>query len=360
MSESHVRLLGLLDRLLIAIERTCRWVVRHQAPRWSVVALLRSPRFLRSRPYYLLSRMRASSIQRQVPARPPACLYVETTNHCNAKCVICSHPFMTRVKQTMEKGVFEKAIDQAVALGIERVQLNATGEPLLDKQIAARISYAKSRGIAYVGIFSNASILTAERGEQLLGSGLDLIVLSVDGLTAAEFERTRPPLKFDEVYENIVRFCRQKRASGSDKPEIRIQITPIDQDVATIRQTHAFAELTELADRVMFTPPAFVHDWTGNVPAAASASIVNRPSTATLPCSRLYNTMTILSDGRIPVCSLDYEGRLELGDLRKSDLGEIWKGDSFAAVRSAHEASKVSTLPVCSSCTYRPSWLEWY
>ena len=267
---------------------------------------------------------------------------------------------MQRTKQTMDTQLYERAIDQAAALGIPRVQLNATGEPLLDKNISSRIAYAKSKGISFATLFSNASRLTEEAGTSLLESGLDLIVLSLDGLTAAEFERVRPPLKFDRVYGNVVRFCQQKRASQKAKPEIRIQITPVDQDPAEICRSEAFRELSALADRVMFTPPPLIHDWTGNVTGLANVSRSQRPSTMSLPCSRLYNTMTVLSDGRVPVCSIDYEGRVELGDLRRQSLAEIWSGAPFAEVRAAHEASKIDDLELCSKCSYRPSWLEWY
>lgn len=352
--------LRVIDGALLAVERACRWLVRHQAPRWLAVSLVRKPWFLQSRPYHFLSSLRAKSISRQVPGRPPACLYVETTNLCDAKCIICSHPVMQRTKRTMETELYERAIDQAAALGIPRAQLNATGEPLLDKNISSRIAYAKSRGISFVTLFSNASMLTEDMGMKLLDSGLDLIVLSLDGLTAREFERVRPPLKFDQVYGNVVRFCRQKRASGKTKPEIRVQITPVDQDPREIRRSEAFRELSALADRVMFTPPPLIHDWIGNVPALANASRAQRPSTMSLPCSRLYNTMTVLSDGRIPVCSLDYEGKVELGNLRRQSLAEIWSGAPFTAVRSAHEASMIHDLELCSKCSYRPSWLEWY
>ena len=353
-------LLRLIDRALLAVERGCRWLIRHQAPRWFAVALVRRPWFLQSKLYYFFSSMRAASIARQVPARPPACLYVETTNLCDAKCIICSHPVMERTKRTMETQLYERAIDQAAALGIPRVQLNATGEPLLDKNISSRIAYAKNKGISFATLFSNASTLTEETGLRLLESGLDLIIFSLDGLTAAEFERVRPPLKFDRVYGNVVRFCRQKLASRQRKPEIRVQITPVDQDPCEIRRSKAFRELSELADRVMFTPPPLIHDWTGNVTGLASVSQSQRPSTMSLPCSRLYNTMTVLSDGRVPVCSIDYEGRVELGNLRRQSLAEIWSGAAFAAVRAAHETSKVDDLELCSRCSYRPSWLEWY
>ena len=29
-------------------------------------------------------------------------------------------------------------------------------------------------------------------------------------------------------------------------------------------------------------------------------------------------------------------------------------------MHAAHEASKVDELDLCSRCSYRPSWLEWY
>ena len=47
-------LLRLIDRALLAVERGCRWLIRHQAPRWFAVALVRRPWFLQSKLYHLL------------------------------------------------------------------------------------------------------------------------------------------------------------------------------------------------------------------------------------------------------------------------------------------------------------------
>lgn len=352
--------LSLVDRVTNAAESACKWLIRSQLPRWGIVRALRSTRFIQSKPAYHLSRIRSESVVRQVPKRPPTCLYVETTNLCDAQCIICSHPLMERTKSIMDMKLYERIIDQAVEFGVPRAQLNATGEPLLDKHIFDRIKYAKKRGISYVGLFSNASQLDETKARKLLESGLDLAVLSMDGLTPEEFERVRFPLKFDKVYNNILRICKMKRELGIKKPELRVQITPVDQSIEQITGSDAYRELMEVADRLQFTPPPLIHDWTGKVKGLKEVARVNLPHTRRLPCARLYNTMTVLCDGRVPLCPLDYEGKVELGDLRTQRFTDIWAGGEFRKFRKAHEEAKVAELPLCSTCEHRPSWLEWY
>jgi hypothetical protein len=218
----------------------------------------------------------------------------------------------------------------------------------------------KRQGIPYAGLFTNGSHMDEKTARKVLKSGLDLLVFSLDGLTAAEFERVRAPLKFDFVYQNIIRLCTLKRQTASRRPEVRIQITPVEQDPQEIMKTPAYTELSNIADRVQFTPAPLIHDWTGNVVQLKDVSRAQLPTAPRLPCARLYNTMTVLSDGRVPLCPLDYEGRVELGDLRPQRLTDIWGGVEFGKFRTAHESKRFSELPLCSTCEHRPSWLEWY
>ena len=43
-----------------------------------------------------------------------------------------------------------------------------------------------------------------------------------------------------------------------------------------------------------------------------------------IPCWALLNTMSILWDGRVVPCCMDYDGKQILGDANKQTLTEIW------------------------------------
>jgi len=174
-----LRALACVPSVRLAVARLSRW------------------RFLRR-----LSWFRRQYVQRMhyLMARNvlPEMLVLETTNRCNAHCRMCPHPRMQRAQGVMGEALFKKIIDECAVLGIRRVQLNATGDPLLDPEFSRRISYAKQQGIGEVSFFTNALLLTPERTAEILAAGPDMVFLSLDGYEAAAYESVRG-LPFEKV-----------------------------------------------------------------------------------------------------------------------------------------------------------------
>jgi radical SAM protein with 4Fe4S-binding SPASM domain len=66
------------------------------------------------------------------------------------------------------------------------------------------------------------------------------------------------------------------------------------------------------------------------------------------PCYRLWQTFTVLWDGRVSLCCADFDGRNVLGDLRTSKLIDIWNAPAYRAVRRQHLES--GGPEICRSC----------
>jgi radical SAM protein with 4Fe4S-binding SPASM domain len=66
------------------------------------------------------------------------------------------------------------------------------------------------------------------------------------------------------------------------------------------------------------------------------------------PCYRLWQTFTVLWDGRVSLCCADYDGRNVLGDLRTSTIAAIWNSPAYRAVRRQHLDS--GGPEICRSC----------
>ena len=88
-------------------------------------------------------------------SRFPGTVRIETTNACNAKCVICPHRQMQRPVCHMDDSLYEKIINECSEYNCGTVHLHKFGEPLLDKNLAKRVRYAKQKGIKRVAIFSS-------------------------------------------------------------------------------------------------------------------------------------------------------------------------------------------------------------
>jgi MoaA/NifB/PqqE/SkfB family radical SAM enzyme len=116
----------------------------------------------------------------------PVCLYLETTNRCNLLCTTCPRTYeQLEPEADMPWELFSSIIDQYPK--IARVVLHGIGEPMLVKDLAARVAYLKERG-TYVLFNTNGTLLTETNGRALIEAGLDELRVSLD---AAEAGRVR-------------------------------------------------------------------------------------------------------------------------------------------------------------------------
>ncbi|MGC4067700.1 MAG: hypothetical protein QM784_24235 [Polyangiaceae bacterium] len=65
----------------------------------------------------------------------PRLLAIETTNHCNAKCVFCPNNALARDKGPMKDDVFDKIVDDCKQFPLEAVEPFLQGDPFSDPQI---------------------------------------------------------------------------------------------------------------------------------------------------------------------------------------------------------------------------------
>ena len=265
--------------------------------------------------------------------RLPDIVQIESTNLCNAKCVFCPRDEMHRQQGVMDMELYRKVVDECAALGITHVRMHNYGEPFLDRRLVEKVRYAKTRGIAEVGMISNGSLITADVAQGLIDAGLDAINISVDASGKETFEQTRVNLDYDTVIDNIRTLVRLRREAGRTRPKLILSFVR-QQDSA---DEQAFIETwRDIADKIHVTD---LHNWAGTL---------HTRSDVAYPCYRLWLTFTVLWDGRVSLCCADFDGRHVLGDLRTSTIREIWNAPAYRAVRRQHLES--GGPEICRSC----------
>jgi uncharacterized Fe-S cluster-containing radical SAM superfamily protein len=263
----------------------------------------------------------------------PPVVRLETTNACNARCIICPHREMRRPVATMSSGLYTRLIDECAAAGCREVHLHNFGEPLLDKHLEERIAYAKEKGIRRVKIFCNGSLLTPDRARGLIEAGLDEVKVSLDGATEEEFERIRPPLKFHAVVQNVTELVKLRNAARS-KLKVHVACCSTTDREATMQS------LAQVVDRFAFGK---LHNWGGQ------STVKER---LRKPCSRLWRTFTVLASGDVALCCLDYDGQQLLGRVDDShSIREVWNGQIYRDIRRQHREARQSEIPLCAQCT---------
>jgi hypothetical protein len=233
----------------------------------------------------------------------------------------------------MDDALYTQLIDQCAAARCREVHLHNFGEPLLDKRIEDRIAYAKLKGIRRVKIFCNGSLLTAARAKRLIEAGLDEVKISLDGATREEFERIRTPLRFDTVVDNVVELVKLRNASRS-KLRVHVACCSTTDKEATMQS------LEKVVDAFSFGK---LHNWGGQ-------STVKRRIRK--PCSRVWRTFTVLANGDVALCCLDYDGHQILGHVdAQHSIADVWQGQPYRDVRQAHREARQGQIPLCANCT---------
>lgn len=281
------------------------------------------------------------ALGRQRASLVPDYIKIETTNACNGNCIYCPRAKMSRPLGFMDEALFKKIAQDIKKSGINCVHLQNYGEPLLDQGIFEKISLLKKQGIKSVCIFTNGLLLSEEVSHRLIESGLDEIGISIDTDIESVHDRTRKNLNFKDMLNNIQRLLELRGNLGR-----RLKITLC----ATVHEHNrdgiiSFRDRWKvLVDEIHFQN---AHGWSQN------RNYLVRDN---FPCQRLWLTFTVLWDGRVSLCCVDFDGKLILGDLTRESILEVWNNRRYEELRRAHLSLDKNCLPaICSNCDL---WLK--
>ena len=271
--------------------------------------------------------------------------WIENTNVCNAKCVMCPRDQQTRAQGYMEFSLYEKLIREVAEHRdqVKRVHMHNYGEPLLDKELPRRIRLAKELGIKHVYFVTNASLLSPEKSRELIESGLDEFKISFYGTDKATYNATMKGLDFDRTIQNVKDFLRIRKELGSTKPRVVIQYLP---QATNKGQVDAFQQtFSPLIDRTVGdTLNIFsLHNFGG-----ARSSMRNEGVCSI--CTYPWRTMVILHNGNVALCCLDFNGVQIMGNAKEMSIKELWNSDRYRKTREDFKLLRYQEYPVCITC----------
>ncbi len=176
----------------------------------------------------------------------PNYVQIEPVGQCNLRCQMCSIQFRQDgppygPPAFMSYETFTRVIDEFADL--QELHLQGLGEPMMHPLFFDMVAYATQKGIK-VSTNSNLTLVNDRRAERCVTSGLDSLHVSIDGATAATYERIRVRAHFDRVVGNVERLLTVKKHRGVDLPHIRIITVIMRQNL------HELPDLVRLAHRL--------------------------------------------------------------------------------------------------------------
>ena len=259
---------------------------------------------------------------------PPLRLWIESTNACNLRCVMCPTSLPEAPKRGfMDFALYAKIVDEAAAFAYD-TNLHHRGEAVLHPELPRMIRYAHERGLRTM-LHTNGTLLDAGKAREIVASGLDYLSFSFDGFERETYEKIRVRASFEQTVANIEGFLREKQARGSRTPYTVIEVINFagrgnaDRG-AQERFVQRFAGLP--LDEVRIKEP---HNWAGTVPEGQGADTRHF-----VPCTFPWFALVVFWDGTVVTCPQDFYGAYPVGDVRTSTpAGDLERRAAAATAR---------------------------
>ncbi len=257
-------------------------------------------------------------------------LIIEPTNTCNLRCTFCFvTEGMTREDGFMDFDLFKKIIDDSPDL--EHLCMHNWGEPLLHKNIFKMIEYAKNKGVNYVVMNTNGTLLTDKMIDKVVNSKLDIIRFSIDG-SAETFMRVRG-VELKKIEQNINKLKNVKEIRRSAL-KMGVVFT-IEEDTEGDAEDY-ITHWKKIVDHVRLQPKLIPSPRTEICPE---------------PFGKDYGKLVVLWDGRVIPCCVDYNANLTIGSVQNETIQNLWKNEKMDFLRKQHLEGKFpDTCANCNEC----------
>ena len=288
--------------------------------------------------------------------RIPKRIQLETFYGCNAKCVMC----VMSLPPTRKKGIMPVEMSKYIldelspyTSQIDKLDLFALGEPLLDPYIFQRIKYAKEKGFRNIAISTNADLLDKEKQKKLLETGIDTVLFSIDGVKKETHEKIRRGVNFERVVGNCQSIIKMR---NEEDYKTRFVIRFIRQD-SNQGEWDAFREFwrSKLSIEKRDLMILYGANTMGGEIYSKRDLIKEQeedPDIEKQPCHMVFDRLIVLSDGSVPLCCEDTpKAKYCLGNVKESSPIEIFNCEKLDKIRKIHLEGKKNTLDICRGCT---------
>jgi len=289
----------------------------------------------------------------------PLSISIEPTTSCNLRCPECPSGLRSFSRPTgmLQQVLFESVIDQ-LAPTLSYLIFYFQGEPYLHPSLLDMIRYASAKNI-YTATSTNAHFLNEEVARQTVESGLDRLIISIDGVTQETYESYRIGGKLDKVINGAENIIYWKRKLKSKTPHVIFQFLVVKPNEHQIGDVYRLAKRIGVDDVVLKT--AQVYDYNNGselIPSIEKYSRYKKGSNGTYSiknklldhCWKMWHSCVITWDGKVVPCCFDKDAHFALGNLNDSSFSEIWSGEKYREFRNSLLRSR-KEIEICKNCT---------
>jgi radical SAM protein with 4Fe4S-binding SPASM domain len=271
------------------------------------------------------------------PVGIPPILQIEPSNKCNLQCLTCATGagLLTRPEVLMSFDMYRQVIDQ-VKDHVFLIAFWSWGEPFINKDAFRMISYAKDKGI-YVHTSTNGHFLnSSEKAGKIIDSGLDSLIVAVDGIDQQTYEKYRKNGSLQKVIDTIKYLVAERASRGVSHPRITLRFIVMKHNEHQVEEVEKFAQdlgVDALTFRSAIVQRSDIDLKESLTPLSSDYQRFKHTSTttekkgSTKPCNnychRPYANLTVFSNGDVVSCENDFNATLTFGNVGDQPIHEI-------------------------------------
>jgi radical SAM protein with 4Fe4S-binding SPASM domain len=305
---------------------------------------------------YQLSKWTGRSIQWGFPIS----ISFEPTTSCNLRCPECPSGLraFTRPTGMLKKDFFSETIDQ-LSRELMYLVFYFQGEPYLNPNFLDMVKYATSKKI-YTATSTNGHYLSEDNARRTVESGLDRLIISLDGTTQETYQQYRVGGQIDKVLEGAARVVDWKKKLGSKTPFIIFQFLVVRHNEHQVAEVQALAKKMGVDQVRLKTAQVYDYENDPNhlIPTNQKYSRYKKDRDGRMifkgnnanHCWRLWHDPVITWDGAVVPCCFDKDAQHKLGDLKQQSFRELWQNKEYRHFRSQVLDSR-KNIDICANCS---------
>src|SRR5579863_680155 len=289
----------------------------------------------------------------------PVSISFEPTTSCNLRCPECPSGLraFTRPTGMLQKDFFTETIDQ-MSKELLYLIFYFQGEPYLNPSFLDMVKYASQKKI-YTATSTNAHYLNDANAKRTVESGLDRLIISIDGTTQEVYQQYRVGGKLDKVLQGAQNMVKWKNQLKSKTPHLIFQflvVKPNEHQINDVKKIAGDIGVNEVRFKT-----AQLYDYeNGNelMPTIDKYSRYKKDNNGTYSiknkllnhCWKLWHSCVITWDGKVVPCCFDKDASHRLGNLQNEKFSVLWQGENYYRFRQSLLKSR-KAIDICTNCT---------
>lgn len=290
----------------------------------------------------------------------PISISFEPTTSCNLRCPECPSGLrsFTRPTGMLSKDFFSQTIDE-IHKELLYLVFYFQGEPYLNPGFLEMVRYASNKKI-YTATSTNAHFLNDDNARKTIESGLDRLIISIDGTTQEVYQQYRRGGQLNKVIAGAKNIVKWKREMRSKTPFVIFQFLVVKPNEHQIEEVKQIAKEVGVDDVWYKTAQVYdyEHDPNSLIPSIDKFSRYKKTNGGAYTvknklnnhCWKLWHANVITWDGMVVPCCFDKDAKHQLGNLKTQSFKEIWQNDKYRRFRRSLMASR-KNIDICANCS---------